>query len=278
MKVLSVVLVLSLSLNAILILKRTEVFPTKKELYTENKELDQKVTRYGNELRKYKGLSAELDRAVQNAEQKINAKERQILAASREKRLTEKENQQLLAQIDSLQNRNLYLIDSLLVVQEENEVINSKINELEETIAGLNEKIGIAEALIADNIDVTPRKTNIFGNRNPTAMAKKVDELEVCFDILENRLAQSGKHNIYVVVTTPDAKVIVDGGGDAPTFEHPDHDKRAEYSKTESVQYENQTLNTCSSIQIPTNLKEGLYVVELFSEANKLGMTTFTLR
>lgn len=277
-KILIFFLTISLIANVYLFIKRTEVFPSKKELMLENKNLDDQLILYKNELYKFKGINTDIDRVINDAQVKIEAKENLIAGLMREKKWEAKKNQKLLFEIDSLKEQYLNVIDSLLVEREGRNVINSKIGTLEELMAGLNKKIGIASQLLGDNIKVSPLKTSLAGKMKSTAFAKKTDEIKICIDILENRIAKPGIKNIYFVITTPDAKILVDGAGEAPKFQHPDFKKPAECSKIEPIDYTNQKINLCTTIKPGKIENTGLYVLEVFSDETKLGMTTFSLK
>ena len=54
--------------------------------------------------------------------------------------------------------------------------------------------------------------------------------------------------------------------------------KDAEFTKNEIVNYKNEKMNVCISFKSDKLLKPGLYLVELFTEKQKLGTTTFTLK
>lgn len=143
-KILSFIVIISVSLNIILFFKRTEVFPTKKELITQNEILNKNLSKYRSEINKYKGINTKIDQVISDANLKIEAKERELLALKRSKKAKEKENQILTFQLDSLQEQYLYVIDSLLVEREKTRVINNRIESLEDIIRDLNKKLGLA--------------------------------------------------------------------------------------------------------------------------------------
>jgi hypothetical protein len=276
--ILAIVLTISLALNVILILKRTKVSVSKQDLITTNQQLSAEVSKYRGELNNYKGISAKIDQVIKEGDLKIEQKEREILSVKRENRLKGKENLLLAARIDSIKEQYLEMIDSLLVEREHSKIINNRIESLEDVIVELNTKLGLAGMLIGDNIIVSPIKKSGSGKKQATALAKKVNEIEICLDVLENRITKAGLKSIYFVITSPNAEVVVDGGGESPSFNHPEYKVESRYSKLEGLKYENKKVNICSNIIISKPLDNGLYVVEVFSEERKLGMTTFTLR
>jgi hypothetical protein len=266
------------ALNAILILKRADVFPSKRKLLIENKHLGNQVVQYSNELNKYKGISPKIDKMVLSGKAEIDKLELEIAGLIKSKKFKNEENKKLALRLDSLQEKYISAIDSLLVERESKRVINQKLEMYEETIASLNKKVGLGSLLISDELKVTPIKQNNRDKKNATALAKKTASFDVCFDLLENKISKPGIRKIYIVITSPDATVIYEGDGDSPKFMHADYQTQAECSKIEEINYKNQKMHFCSSIKPNAPLSTGLYVLEVFSDENKLGMTTFSLK
>lgn len=277
-RILSVIVVISVASNIILLNKKIELFPKKKDLMEANVKLDKQVDRYKAELGRYKGISSRIDAIVEDGNRKIEEKEKEIAGLKRERRSQASENQMLMAQLDSIQEMYLGAIDSLLVEREKSKIINNRIQSLEDVISDLNVKLGRAALLTGDNMQVNAIKESRSGKKQPTALLKKTDEIEVCLDILENRLGKSGLRNIYFVITAPDAEVLFESGERAPVFNHPDYNKTAECTKAESFTYEKKKLHICTTIKPQKLPVTGLYVVEAFTEDSKLGTTTFALR
>lgn len=277
-KVLSFLVTVSIALNIIFIVNRLEVFPSKKELLSSNELLNKNLALYKTEINKYKGINTKIDAVINDANGKIEAKEKEILSLKRLKRLQEKENELLNFQLDSLKEQYLFIIDSLLVEREKTKVINNRIESLEDIIRDLNKKVGIASFLSGDNLKVSPYKKTFTGKYNPSVLAKNIVEIDICIEVLENRIASKGLKNIFFVINSPDAEIILDKSEESPEFFHPDYKTQARYSKSESIKYANQKVNVCAKIVPAEQLVPGLYVVEVFSEENKLGTSTFTLR
>ncbi len=280
LKILGVLLAVSFALNIILFLKRTETFPAKKELISDNRSLLQKVNQYKNELDKFQGISNEIDRVVRDASQKMEEmeeKEKQIARLRQNRKVREQENLMLTQQLDSLQELYINVIDSLLVESEARKIINNKIESLEDIIAGLNKQLGYAALLNADNLKVRPIKKSNSGRKQPTAIARKVNSIEITVDILANRVSKPGLKTIYVVFTSPDAKVLADQRTGLIEFSHPEYQKAALCSLTEGINYKNDKIGFTAQFQPEAELRPGLYVAEVFTNENKLGMTTFSL-
>ena len=277
-KALSIIVAISLAGNLILFMKRSDNFPAKKELVERIATLSNQLTTYKSEINKYKGISGRIDAVILDANKKLDIKQQEIVALKRDKRVKEKENQALLVQLDSIQEQYLAVIDSLLVEREQQKVVNQKIEGLQSVIVDLNTRLGIAGMLVGDNLAVTPFKQNKRGQRQASAMVKKTHDIEVCIDILENRISKPGKQQIYIVITSPNAEVLVDQGAGAPEFLHAEYKTMAHCSKIEEIDFQRKKIHLCSVITPEKISGSGLYLVEVFCDSHKLGMTSFTLR
>lgn len=171
--ILSTILAISVAFNIILYYKGSDLFPKREELLLENTKLSKQVQNYKSVIKKYSGISTNIDKVVADATLKLEEKEREIQSLKRELRINERENAILLSQIDSLQDKYLNVIDSLLVEREATKVINRKLEFLTEEIDSLNSRIKLAGTLIGDNLSVTPLKTNRSGKTQPSAMIKR---------------------------------------------------------------------------------------------------------
>jgi hypothetical protein len=174
-----------------------------------------------------------------------------------------------------LQSEYLTTIDSLLVERQKNLAINSRLENMNEMVNDLRKQLGYSKELIAENFSVEPKKSN----KATTSLAKRTGKLQICYDIIQNKAARSGAYEVYIVITSPDGVVLKNRSmTDDALFMHPEYNKMAKFSQKETINYQNQKLSFCH-IFIPENtLSPGLYVAEIFTSDNKLGMVTFTLR
>ncbi|MBN2348811.1 MAG: hypothetical protein JXJ22_08245 [Bacteroidales bacterium] len=277
--VLAIIVVLSVSLNFIQFYNKKPVFTKKRDLVEQNERLQGAISGARSELNKYKGINDKLDKIIQNANNRITEQEAKINRLFRDKKTLAAENEKLEQDIVLIKEQYLEQIDSLLVVNKLNEALNETIEELNEKIAELSVKVGAAEMLIGDNMKITPQKETLIGNKAaPTAMAKKTKSVKICFDILENRITKRGATDIYMRILTPDAQVLTNKNAGSGTFTHPMLETNAIYSEKQTVNYTNEKLNLCFDWDILSELKTGIYLVEIYSPKNRLITSTFTLK
>lgn len=279
LKVFSVLLALSLAFNIIQLFKKGEMSEAGNVLVADNRSMIQKLNQYKSEIGRYRGISSRIDEIVNEANLKMEEKEKQISRLARQKKVVEEERQILIQQADSLKELYLNVVDSLLVEREARKSINRKIGQLEEVISGLNKKLGNAELLVADNFTLRPVRVTVTGNRKPTALAKRINSIDLKFDLAANRMAAPGNRNLYIVLTSPEGKILADAKtGKLIEFRHPEYAIPANCSLEDQIKYENQTISFSTTFVPDQFLPAGLYIAEVFTDDNKLAMTTFTLR
>ncbi len=134
----------------------------------------------------------------------------------------------------------------------------------------------VASTFSASNIQVTPINEKSSGKEKSTTTAKKVDKLVVSFNV-ENRIAQSGPAELYIMVTGPDGKIITDpalGSGSLTT--RVDGDKT--FTTKLPIQYET---GAAKNVQFPIHRSDfltGDYKIEIYHNGFKIGEGTRTLK
>jgi hypothetical protein len=254
-------------------------FKKKSEAFIlQNDQLKTELREARIEINKYKGISEKLDLVVKEANIKIMEKESKIAKLVSENINIQKENTELKDEILEIKEDYLEVIDSLLVERGINSFLNSTIEDLENEIITLSKKVGIAELFVTENIIAAPIKESNFGRRQQTAMARKARSIKICFDILGNRIIPAGFYDIYLRIITPEGKILKHDDVSTKTFFHPVFEINAEYTAQEILNYKSEKVNKCITWNPNHSLKPGLYLVELFTDKQKLGTTTFTLK
>lgn len=130
----------------------------------------------------------------------------------------------------------------------------------------LEKTVDVASTFSASNIQVKPVNEKKNGKEKSTDNAKRVDKLVVSFDV-ENRIAKSGPADMYLIVTSPDGKVISQSGNVLNT--RADGDKN--FTAKIPVNYEQ---GTRKSIQFPIQQADfiiGDYKIEIYHNGFKIG-------
>jgi hypothetical protein len=129
----------------------------------------------------------------------------------------------------------------------------------------LAKTVDIATTFSASNIQVTPVDEKSSGKEKTNTKAKKVDKLVVSFDV-ENRIAQSGPADMYLIVTAPDGKVISEG-----TMLNTRTDGDKPFTAKVPIEY---VQGQRKNIQFPirqTDFLTGDYKIEIYHNGFKIG-------
>jgi hypothetical protein len=192
---------------------------------------------------------------------------------------------QLIAQGYVRQMDSLYRVNAALA--EENVAIKKNLNELkkvkediEADNVALTQKVEIAATLRAYNASATGVRYKSGGSKEvETDKTKRLEQIRVCFTIAENQIASAGQKDIYVRIARPDKEILTRGKIDEYTFEY--EGERIQYSIMKAIDYENEAIELClywRKNYSGQDLPPGLYHVDIFSEGEVIGHTTFSLQ
>ena len=177
------------------------------------------------------------------------------------------ENQQLTSS-----NQQLNTDKTKLTADKENLVQNLSTTKTEKK--QLEEKVDVASTLHASSIGIAALKVNNSGKEKETNTAKRANLIRITFYLDENRVTPSGTKDIFVIVTTPDGKIISEGG----TFLTREEGTKAYTSKV-SVNYEQGKVTPVNFDWRQTEkYKEGDYKIEIYNNGFKIGQGIKTLK
>ena len=276
--VISGILLVSLWFNLRQLGHKKKVVVQNTELTTENVSLDSALKDARSEINKYKGLSGSLDTVIQEANHKISEKEEKIATLISSDKLEKDENEKLQGEIKDIRDRYLETIDSLLQLRNKNTALNKSLQTYEDKINELNRKLGIAGKIEIGDFSITARKKTALGNFTSTALARKANSLNICFDVLPNKLASKGTISIYVRIFSPEGEVLTNNAEGSGTFRHPDYKFNVPYTCLSEVEYSGQQVKVCADWNGTENYVSGIYLVELHTDKYSLATTTFSLR
>jgi hypothetical protein len=271
-------LVISLSLNIYQLISSRNDSVSFLQLVTNKEILDKKFKDAREEINHYKGLSEGLDSVIIEANRQISEKESKIRSLLEENVVKDLENQKWIEEIASLKEKYMNTIDSLLVQKQINSKLNITIGSLEAKIVTLNKKLGSNEQFPIENLEVSPQKNTAFGSTNQTALAKKASEVQICYQVQPNKATPKGKKVIYIRIFDPNGHFLSEAITATGTFMHPDYKISVPYTLTDTIEYKNAVMDVCSKWKNPENYISGIYLVELYTDKESIGTTTFTLR
>lgn len=112
--------------------------------------------------------------------------------------------------IARLTEENKTLTNDKVVLTQQKEKLNQDLEKTTIAKQDLEKKVDVASTLNVSNIVITPVNVKSSGKEKVSTTAKRVDKLMISFDV-NNRIAQTGITDVYVLVIGPDGKVINTG-------------------------------------------------------------------
>lgn len=252
-------------------------------LIVERVNVEKELNDTRTELNNYKGMNAQLDSLLADANKKVDDQDKRIKSLVKKEKNTAALNEKLKGELDELRKmREEYLgkIDSLLVV---NQTLSAEKEQLTTSVKSLTKNlestVSTASVLAAEYFKITPFKKKGENKYSETALAKRTNKVEVCFDVLENKIAKAGEKRVYLRILTPDGKVMGERATGSGTFKKAGSGEEVMYSSTSSIDYKNAKQNVCINYEEAERIyPKGTFNVEIYVDGSISGTTTFTLK
>lgn len=252
-------------------------------LITARVDVEKELSATYEELNKYKGINEHLDSLLAEANIKVDEQKSKIEKLLAQGKLSKEENAKLnkqLAELRKLKDEYLEKIDQLMV--ENSRLRNDSASlaaNLEVTTKNLETTVATASVLKSEYFKITSFKKRNNDKYAETAMAKKTNKIDVCFSLMENKIAKAGDKNVYLRIVEPGGKVLGSGLSGSSTFKVTATSEEMQYTNTKTSTFNNEKTDVCLSYeQSERNLTAGTYNAEVYVDGVLSGATTFTLR
>ncbi|MFM2385544.1 MAG: hypothetical protein RL660_301 [Bacteroidota bacterium] len=245
------------SMDSLLLSKDGEI----KDLLNQIKAIQSKENATAEELAKGRSLIASL-------QGKLDGYQKQIEELKKANAQLATEKQQISAEKDRVTE------EKQNVEKQNTQLSNEKAN-LEQNNANLSSKVDLAKVLHAGNIKLEPvKKQWLTGKEVNTEKAKRTKVMRISFDLDDNRLAESGEKQIYIVVYGPDGAAYKRG-----TFNLSDGTQKA-FTTTKTVSYtQGKATKDIGYDWTPEGkFDAGDYTVEIYHQGYKIGERVVTLK
>ena len=179
--------------------------------------------------------------------------------------------------IARLTQENQALSNDKVVLTQQKEELTQNLAVTTTAKEELTKKVDVASTLNASNIAITPINVKHNGSEKVSTTAKRVDKMMISFDV-NNRIAESGKTDLYVVVIGPDGKMITDPANASATFTTREEGDKVfttklpvdyEAAKTKKVEFAWKDVN---------KFQTGSYTIQIYQNGFKIGESTRELK
>ncbi|WP_116125971.1 hypothetical protein [Lewinella sp. IMCC34183] len=194
-------------------------------------------------------------------------------------------NAQLTEDRDRLANERDLLNNDLQVSQQTNEQLNSEravlVSEREKLAnqnSALSRKVDVASVIKTNNVTVEGQKQRNSGRWVGRNNAKNVERIYVCFNSLDNAVAEPGEETFQMRIIDPTGSTMsieAEGSGVLTTSDG----EQVPYTKNVPFSFEGDAANHCAEWNVPgQEYAEGIYTIELYNKGNLVGNTQLELK
>lgn len=230
---------------------------------TANKGLESKLTAKNSEIAKVKSEIRSI----------LNKKNATAAELSRAKTLIASLNGQienLQVEVARLTQENQGLTNDKIALTQEKEKLTTDLTATTIVKQDLEKKVDVASTLNAYNIQITPINIKNNGKEKVSTVAKRVDKLMVSFDV-DNRIAQPGMMDVYVLVIGPDGKALSNDAAGAGTFTTREEGDKAFTAKVPVDIETAKKKNVEFAFKPGSNFQQGNYTIQIYQNGFKIG-------
>ena len=252
-------------------------------LVTEKVDAEKELAAAYEDVNRYKGQNERMDSIVMEANSKIDEQRDKIKELMKSEKNGKALNKKLTAEIEEVKRlRDQYLekIDELLVENENLKQDKANLASTIETISkDLENTVNTASILKAEYVKVKTYKKKGSGKYSETAMAKRTNKMEVCFSILENKIAKKGEKNIYLRIVEPGGKTIGARSEGSSTFKVNGTGEDIQFTAQQKIDYSNEKQDVCMNWEEQERIfTAGTYVIEIYADGNLATAASFVIK
>ncbi|MEP7144891.1 MAG: hypothetical protein ABI707_18545 [Ferruginibacter sp.] len=237
---------------------------------TANKGLEGKLTAKNGEISKVKSEIRSI----------LNKKNATAAELARAKTLIDSLNgkiESMQVEVARLTQENQGLTNDKVVLTQEKEKLNTDLTATTAVKEELAKKVDVASTLNASNITITPINIKNNGKEKISTVAKRVDKLVVSFDV-DNRIAQPGMTDVYVLVIGPDGKSLSAEALGSGTFTTRDEGDKSFTAKVPVDIVTAKKKNVEFAFKPGENFQQGNYTIQIYQNGFKIGEGTRSLK
>jgi regulator of replication initiation timing len=230
------------------------------------------------ELRRKSNEIAELKTKIKNILNKQNASSTELAQARSMIKELNGKIENLYAQIDDLKQQNSQLATEKQTVVVEKQAVEKDLETTKVAKQELEGKVDVASTLHASNFAITPINVKSSGKEKETATAKRVDKLRINFDLDENRVANTGDKELFVVIYAPDGSAVTIPAVGSGTFTTREDGEKTFTSKLTISYEQGKKLPVSFDWNQGSQFQVGDYKIEVYHNGYKIGEGKTTLK
>ncbi len=176
---------------------------------------------------------------------------------------------------------SLYTLNEVLQLENDSvkkaiQLISSRNKTLEKFNQDLSERVFTASVLGIDNIHIEGVYYRSSGREVTTNRAAKIQNLSICFDIVENKVADAGLKELFIRIINPKGDVLNVANKIQETIV--ENDSTVQYTTNHNFDYNNKKISECHLWTRGNVLISGVYYFEFIIEGNLIGIANAKFR
>ena len=252
-------------------------------LITARVDIEKELNETYSELNQYKGENASMDSLLFKANTDLKLYEDKISLLLKSESNKEQLNKKLadeLKEIKKLRDQYLEKIDNLLAenkrLKKDNSDLNSKVEQISKD---LQNTVNTASVLRVEYVKINTLKKKYNNKYTPTLLAKRTDKFDICFTLLENKIAKRGSRTIFLRLISPNGKVIGNRAQGSGSFIETKSNSQMQFTLSKSLDYSNANANECMTWESAGEKYDvGIYTAEIYIDGLFSSSKTLELR
>lgn len=175
-----------------------------------------------------------------------------------------------VVQVDSLNQANIRLREENVQVRQQVVRFESELQQEREVKEDLTARVEMGSRLMVENLLASP--LNQRGRENNRI--SRVEQIQVCFTLKRNAIAEAGMKTVYVRIIRPDDLILASSASNIMEVD----EELMVYTSARDINYENMDIDACIYFDDDGSLIPGNYKVEVFTEGYQIGTSEFSLR
>ncbi|HMN32421.1 MAG: hypothetical protein IT215_02870 [Chitinophagaceae bacterium] len=223
---------------------------------------------------------AELRRKIDNIVKNKNATDAELKEASKFINELKSKLNTYQEQIKALKSENIQLTEEKRQLIQDKNQLTQESEKLQIEKTDLEKKVDLGSVLHASGfkLETINNKKNFLGKEKEvtTQKAKKVDLIRISFDIDDNRISESGDKILYILIKTPNGKVVSTPGN---IFKLTDGSEM-NYTVSKIIPYTKgeKTFGVKTEWRPNETFEIGTYNVEVYHQGYKIGNEAVNLK
>jgi hypothetical protein len=175
-----------------------------------------------------------------------------------------------VVQVDSLNQANIRLREENIQVRQQVVRFESELQQEREVKEDLSARVEMGSRLMVENLLASP----INQRGREINRINRVEQIQVCFTLKRNAIAQPGMKTVYVRIKRPDNLILASSASNIMEVD----DDLLVYTSARDINYENMDIDACIYFDDDGSLIPGNYTVEVFTDGYQIGSSEFSLR